>query len=173
MSDSYGSALTSNPGSDERSGPQQGAPLGLALIALCILIAIGSFGTWWGVHVTSSCIGCVANESSVGIAQWRGPGWLTLVLAGVVLLATTLALAKQSAEFRLVAASFMYATLLVALYNVIQISYWLSFGPSATSFVGWGLWLCFASATLGAVIATAWLLLARPRPLLIQPVEPR
>lgn len=153
-------ALSQDSGPTPRLLHPNDLRFGAVLAAAAVLVGIGSFGTWSVLQPrrVATYIYTYVPPVHRGIQSWQGPGWVTLALAFFSAIFVLLAVAKSMSEARVVAVALLAAVVVVAAYNVIAVLYWFGSGSVGISFsVGWGLWLCFSSAILGASIGSLWI----------------
>jgi hypothetical protein len=139
-----------------RSVPMQ-IVLGLCLLVLGALQGVGSFLAW----LTYSANG--QSGSLKGISSWRGIGWMTLVLAIVIVVVIVADLVQPTVALKAVTAALFGASGVVVLYEVLQYCAFPLPGQPSTS-VGWGSGLVIGVTVVGLVLATVSARLARPSP---------
>ncbi len=114
---------------------------------LAILQGVGSFGAW----LTYSAGGL--SESLKAIMNWRGFGWMTLVLAIAIVVVIVADLVQPTVALKAVTATLFGASGVVIAYYVIQYCAFPQATQPATS-VGWGAGLCIGADVVGLVLGT-------------------
>jgi hypothetical protein len=129
--------------------------IGLCLLVLGALQGVGSFLTWF----TYSAQG--QPESLKGIENWRGFGWMTLVLAIVIVVVIVTDLVQPSVALKAVTAALFGASGVVATYEVLQYCVFPYPGQYPTS-VAWVSVLVIAVGVVGLGLGSLSAMLARP-----------
>ena len=137
---------------DPDARPGTDARVGIPLICLMLLVAVGSFGTWL-IERTQHLKEAVTTG---GMEHWRGPGWISLVLAIAAIVVLLSDLKGLRGWAPVTATTLMGALIVVTGYFAVEFALWFEAGPNATFSVGWGLWLCLSSSILGVVVGTLW-----------------
>jgi hypothetical protein len=129
--------------------------IGLCLLVLGALQGVGSFLAW----LTYSEQG--VSGSLKGITNWRGFGWITLVLAIAIVVVIVADLVQPTVALKAVTAALFGASGVVATYYVLQYCVFPTPGQPSTS-VGWGSGLIIGAGVAGLGLGSLSAMLARP-----------
>ncbi|HUD69874.1 MAG TPA: hypothetical protein VMQ40_06520 [Acidimicrobiales bacterium] len=142
------------PDTDSRSVSSQ-VVIGLCLLVLAILQGVGSF-TAWLVYTSGG-----QSLTYKGVVNWRGFGWMTLVLAVFIVVVIVTDLVQPSVALKAASAALFGASGVIAVYFAVQYVVFAPPGQPPTS-VGWGLGLCIGADVVGLVLGALSALRAAP-----------
>ena len=129
--------------------------IGLCLLVLGALQGVGSFLAWLTYSVQGQ------SGSLKGITSWRGFGWITLVLAIVIVVVIVADLVQPTVALKAVTAALFGASGVVAAYYVLQYCVFPTPGQPSTS-IGWGSGLVIGAGVVGLGLGSLSAMLARP-----------
>jgi len=129
----------------------------LCLLVLAILLGVGSFFSWFIQMVSGQAY------PTKGIQDWRGYGWMTLVLAIVIVVVVVADLSQPSVTTRAVAAALFGASGVISVFFALQYVAFASTAQLPTS-LGWGLDLCMGVGVVGLGLGSFAAMLGRHSP---------
>ena len=131
--------------------------IGICLLVLAALQGVGSFYAW-----------IVYSESGLsypqkGLENWRGFGWMTLVIAIAIVFVIVSDLVAPSVALKAVTATLFGASGVIAVYFAVQYVAFPTPDPYQTS-LGWGLGLCMGAGVVGFGLGSVAAVLGKRSP---------
>jgi hypothetical protein len=116
--------------------------VGIGLLVLGALQGVGSYYSWLVYSVSGQV------TPLKGLDNWRGFGWMTLLLAIAIVVVIVTDLVAPSVALKAVTAALFGASGVVAIYFAVQFVGFPQAGQYPTS-LGWGLDLCMGASVAG------------------------
>lgn len=121
----------------------------VALLVLAVAEGVGSFGSWIFYAVPNG-----PNTEIKGITDWRGYGWMALILAIATVVAIVFELVQPSRTVKAVVATLFGSLAVIGGFFVIQ---FVAFPPPGfTVGLAWGSSLCLGAGVIGLCTSIFW-----------------